>query len=86
VRNDPFWTIEPQPPQWALDAGLPAPDPGEGIGDYCVRLGLPFNELVSGLSCRADVNIHIRFTNMIADRCPDVWRQHVQAWIADVRG
>ena len=83
---DPFWHIKPQPPQWALDAGLPPPEPREGIGDYCNRLGIPYQQLVGDLSVRAAVNVHIRFANMIADRCPDIWRRHVEQWIEDARG
>lgn len=80
--HDPVWNLEPRPPGWALDAGLPAPDPGEVLGEYCVRLGLDYRKLTDGLDARAAVNAHIRFVNMIADACPDVWQQHLEWFVA----
>jgi len=82
---DPLWNIKPQPPQWAMDAGVPPPRALEGIGAYCERLGLPYTKLVEGLGEITAVNVHIRFANMLADENPGVWRQHVADWIAHAR-
>lgn len=79
--RDPIWNLEPQPPQWALDAGLPYPEIGEPLGEYCHRIGVPYWKLVEGLDARATVNVHIRLVNMIAEACPDAWRAHVQEFV-----
>jgi hypothetical protein len=84
-RRDPIWNLKPEPPQWALDAGLPAPVNGEVLGEYVERIGLPYWRLVYGLTPRTAVNAHIRLVNMIADSCPDVWRRHLHEWTAERR-
>ena len=79
---DPVWNLEPQPPQWALDAGLPYPEINEPLGAYCQRIGINYYELVNGLDDpRAGVNVHIRLVNMVADACPDAWRAHVAEFV-----
>jgi hypothetical protein len=78
---DPIWNLKPQPPQWALDAGLPAPDNGEVLGEYVTRIGLDYWKLVEGLDTRAAVNAHIRLVNMLADACPDAWQAHLREWV-----
>jgi hypothetical protein len=84
--RDPIWNLEPQPPQWALDAGLPYPERGEVLGDYCGRIGVSYWKLVEGLDDpRAGVNVHIRLVNMIADACPDAWWAHVEEFVTAYR-
>ena len=84
-HHDHVWNLEPHPPQWALDAGLPHPEIGEVLGEYCVRIGLPYWRLVEGLDERASVNVHIRLVNMIAETCPDAWRAHVNEFVKAYR-
>ena len=81
-HRDPVWNLEPNPPQWALDAGLPYPYLGEVLGDYCARIGVGYYTLVDGLTDpRAAANVHIRLANRIAEVCPDAWRAHVTEWV-----
>lgn len=84
--RDPIWNLEPQPPQWALDAGLPYPALSEPLGEYVARIGLSYWELIEGLyDPRASANVHIRLANMIADACPDAWRAHVSEFVKAYR-
>jgi hypothetical protein len=84
--RDPIWNLEPQPPQWALDAGLPYPEKDEVLGDYCGRIGISYWKLVEGIyDRRASANVHIRLANMIADACPDAWRAHVEEFVKAYR-
>lgn len=81
-HRDPVWNLEPQPPQWALDAGLPYPEINEPLGEYCERIGISYWKLIEGLyHPRAAANVHIRMANMIADACPDAWRAHVDEFV-----
>ena len=75
------WDTDAWAPQWALDAGLAAPDPGETMRSYCERLGVPYDRLVEGLTARTAVNMRVRFANVLADNCPGIWRAHVDAWV-----
>ena len=80
--RDPVWNLSPNPPQWALDAGLPHPTVGEALGDYCIRIGVPYYKLIEGLDDpRMAGNVHIRLVNLIAEACPDAWRAHVQEFV-----
>jgi hypothetical protein len=84
--RDPIWNLEPNPPQWALDAGLPYPEQDEVLGDYCERIGLSYWRLIEGLDRRcATANVHIRLVNMIAESCPEAWREHVDEFVKTYR-
>ena len=54
----------PNPAQWALDAGLPAPRPDEGFAHYVSRLGLDAATLVADLTeqtiCLANWRLNTR--------------------------
>lgn len=76
-----MWDTDAWAPQWALDAGLTAPDPGETMRSYCYRLGVPYDRLTDGLSERTAVNINTRFANVLAENCPAIWRAHVDRWV-----
>lgn len=42
--------LQPDPPQWALAAGLPEPESGETFSEYVLRLGLSPDSLLDGLT------------------------------------
>lgn len=71
----------PKPPQWALDAGLPEPEPREDFCDYVTRLGLDCSELFEGLTPRTMVVAQMRLAQKLADETPDVWRAHVERFV-----
>ena len=73
--------VKPNPPQWALQAGLPGPTETETLHDYCRRLGIDYLKLTAGLEPRTITNVHIRLVNVLAERCPDVWHKHLDEFV-----
>jgi hypothetical protein len=73
--------VTPRPPEWALKAGLPPPAADETLHAYCRRLGVDYGRLTDGLDARTIGNVHLRFVNVLADRCPDGWRTHVEEFV-----
>jgi len=71
--------LRPNPPQWALDAGLPAPRDGETYCAYVERLGLDCDELMVELTERTLPLANSRLAAAIARACPDTFDAYKRA-------
>jgi len=71
--------VKPSPPQWALDAGLPAPKARESFEKYCLRLGFSqddIDELLTGLNDRTYVLANSRLAAYLVRRLPEHWEAY----------
>lgn len=69
--------IRPEPPQWALDAGLPGPFEGESFAAYCTRLGLEPGEFLIDLTDRTSCFANLRLAGRLARDMPEQWSEYV---------
>jgi len=69
----------PAPPAWALAAGLPEPEEGEGFGCYVTRLGLDADWFFEDLTERTAELANLRLHSYLIDACPGPFRAHVRA-------
>jgi hypothetical protein len=75
--------MKPEPPAWALDAGLPAPTPGEDFNAYCQRLGIDPAPLVDGLDARTECIANLRLADRLQRDLPRAWQAHIDARVAE---
>lgn len=71
--------VKPSPPQWALDAGLPAPKARESFAKYCQRLGFTEDEiddLLIGLNEQTSVLANSRLAALLTRKLPQHWEAH----------
>lgn len=69
----------PQPPLWALEAGLPRPEDREEFDDYWLRVGFTseeLDEIHDGLE-RVPELAHVRVATLLQQRCPETFRHYV---------
>ena len=76
AKSDDFGVL-PEPPQWALDAGLPAPQEGEGFSQYVTRLGFDADDLLDELTERTAPLANGRLASALRKAMPDVWDSYV---------
>ena len=69
--------LRPEPPEWALDAGLPKPEKGEGFFEYVTRLGLDPGPLLIDLNDRTMCMANLRLAHALKCAMPHVWDLHV---------
>ena len=70
--------LAPQPPQWALAAGLPEPEDGEGFARYVTRLGLDADWFFEDLTEQTAELAHLRLGSyLLAVHMPEVFQEHV---------
>ena len=69
----------PEPPQWALDAGIPYPLVGEGFTAYVTRLGLDSEALLEELNERTMCLANLRLATALQRSLPHYFDQHVDA-------
>jgi hypothetical protein len=73
-----------RPPVWALAAGLPAPEDGEGYTAYWLRVGVDQGTItwsLMGLSgARLDV-ANERMATELGRRCPQAYARHVASLV-----
>lgn len=72
----------PEPPAWALEAGLPAPTEGETFVAYCIRLGIDPAPLVDDLDERTECIANMRLAHRLRLDLPRAWQAHIEAWLA----
>jgi len=71
--------VKPSPPQWALDAGLPAPKDTETFIEYCHRLGWgqqTIDELLCDLTPRTAPLANTRMAALLIKKLPLAWEDH----------
>ena len=68
----------PVPPAWALAAGLPAPENGEGFCRYVTRLGLDCAYFFEDLTERTAELANLRLSSYLIDSMPGPFRAHVR--------
>lgn len=69
--------LRPEPPQWALAAGLPRPTEDESFTDYVTRLGLDAEELFVGLTEQTSPLANGRLAQTIRMTMPEAWDRFV---------
>lgn len=62
--------LRPEPPQWALEAGLPPPKKKEGFAEYVTRLGLEAGELLVDLTAQTALLANGRLATTLARAMP----------------
>lgn len=70
--------LKPKVPGWAVDAGLPPPQPDEEFSDYVSRLGLDPDSLLTGLT---ENSMHIanrRLTTELMRRMPEQYERYIR--------
>lgn len=65
--------LRPEPPQWALAAGLPEPKKKEGFTEYVTRLGLDAEELLIDLTEQTSPLANGRLAATIRKTMPDAY-------------
>lgn len=73
--------IEPKPPIWAIDRGLPEPEEGEDLATYARRLEIDPLDLFIDLTPRTVELAHVRFVHKIAEKYPEWWQEHVNEYV-----
>lgn len=73
--------LMPKPPQWALDAGLPAPEKNENYCEYVTRLGYNCSELLADLTPRTHQIAHERLVSKLIVSLPEVWDRHLRVFV-----
>jgi len=76
----------PEPPLWALEAGLPEPLDGESFCAYVCRLGLDPEPLLVELTPRTATIANIRLSSTLMDEMPEAFGAYVGEWSARIRG
>lgn len=71
--------MRPEPPQWALDAGLPEPTCKEGFSEYVSRLGLEPDELLTELTEQTSPLANLRLAHTIRMVMPGAWDRFVDS-------
>ena len=71
--------LQAAPPAWALAAGLPEPEDGEGFARYVTRLGLDCAWFFEDLTERTAELANLRLASYLIDACPGPFRAHVRA-------
>lgn len=79
--NDGIAHLEPKVPHWALNAGCPYPAVGEGIREYCDRIGLSYADLIVDLTPRTGPVVHMRLAEALIERCPRAWQAHLTEFV-----
>jgi hypothetical protein len=75
--------VKPEPPAWALDAGLPNPTVDEEFAAYCVRLGIDPVPLIDGLTEQTLCIANSRLANHLQREMPRVWQAHINERVAE---
>ena len=73
--------VHPDPPAWAVEAGIPAPWNGETFVRYCVRIGIPLavaEDMLDGLTERTAPCANDRLGTYLMRQCPDAFWAHVE--------
>lgn len=68
--------LPPDPPAWALSAGLPAPRGGENFVVYVERLGLEPDDLLDGLDDRTAPLANIRLASRLLEAMPGAFNRY----------
>lgn len=69
--------LRPEPPLWALEGGLPAPQEEETFVSYVRRLGLKPEPLLAGLTERTIVIANTRFASRLQETMRPVFDRYV---------
>jgi len=70
--------IRPEPAQWALDAGLPAPREEEGFIEYVERLGLNAADMLVDLTARTAELANLRLVSTLRRLLPKEFDEYVR--------
>lgn len=78
--------LRPEPPEWAIAAGLPEPSEGEGFSEYATRLGLDPDPLLADLEERTLCLANGRLATSLQRAMPHVFDLHVDSLSREVLG
>jgi hypothetical protein len=71
--------LRPEPPAWALEAGLPEPLEDEMFVPYVRRLGLSTRSLFDGLDDQTADLANIRLATRLHRAMPDAYDRYIDA-------
>lgn len=77
--------LRPEPPEWALTAGLPGPLQGEGFSDYSKRIGIDPEPLLEGLNEVTLCLANLRLATALQREMPSYFNEHVKALVTKHR-
>jgi hypothetical protein len=77
----PSFNARPEPPLWAVYAGLPEPRDDEGYVEYLNRIGLDPVELLVDLTDRTACLANIRLESKLMRSMPEAYQRHVNAFV-----
>lgn len=70
---------QPKPPQWALEAGLPAPKKDECFVSYVARLGIDADELLVELRAETASLANLRLGSYLISTMRKAFTRHCDA-------
>lgn len=70
--------LRPEPPRWALEAGLPEPKKEEGFAEYVTRLGLDAEELLVELTAQTAPLANGRLATTLARAMPGARDRYIE--------
>lgn len=73
--------LTPRPPNWALAAGLPAPDEDEAFLAYVTRLGYSGDDLLVDLDERTMSLANIRLGTKLQHSMPVAFDRHIRGLV-----
>lgn len=71
--------LKPEVPQWAVNAGLPEPEPGEGFATYVKRIGLDPTELLADLHEQTACLANLRLAHVLKMKLRWYFDQYVDS-------
>jgi hypothetical protein len=77
----PSFNARPEPPLWAVYAGLPEPHDDEGYVEYLNRIGLDPVELLVDLTDTTACLANIRLESKLMRSMPKAYKEYVDAWV-----
>lgn len=75
--------VVPEPPQWALDAGLPEPFEGEGFSEYVNRIGLDPAPLLVDLHRQTACCANGRLAHTLKENMRYYFDRHVESLVRE---
>jgi hypothetical protein len=74
--------LRPDPPAWALEAGLPEPEENESFVAYTRRLGLDVEKLLADLTDQTAPLANVRLGSRLMRLIPDAYERHLAQLVA----
>jgi hypothetical protein len=79
----PSFNARPEPPLWAVYAGLPEPRDDEDYIEYLNRIGLDPVELLADLTDQTACLANIRLESKLMRSMPRAYRRYADVWVKE---